>query len=152
MKKLCRNCGHENPYELEICEKCGESLGRGEICKICPRCGKKFPVVKDECDVCREHLVVIGRQGAQVFNENEDKRSISVWMRIIGVFLPVFGIICAVVYTIIKKEDGLITPEDARTFVMTCVFGQLVILFILYFVFSLIFGNGTGLMKQYFGG
>ena len=151
MKKLCQNCGHENPYELDICEKCGQNLKRGDAYKICPRCGKKFPLIKEECDKCREKLIVLGKRGAQSFEEKEDRHSISTWAKIIGVFLPLFGIIVAVVYSISKTEDKLITFEDAKTYILTCVFGQLVNCFFLYFVFSLTFGNGMSLMKQYFG-
>ena len=151
MKKICPECGKINPYEAKTCSSCGLELDVSVKYKMCPNCGKKYDsLTKEKCDECGFDLIVRGSPAAQVFDD-EQKREIPVLLRIVCILLPVIGMIVAVAYAIIRRENGKLQPEIAKTFVLTTVFVQLVLIGAI-ILFSMLFsGSSFSLMKNILG-
>jgi len=60
--RLCPHCGHENPSDAKICDKCHkilDSLGASLGKKICPECGAENPVEGYRCKVCDQVISFI---------------------------------------------------------------------------------------------
>ena len=118
---------------------------------MCPNCGKKYDsLTKEKCDECGFDLIVRGSPAAQVFDD-EQKREIPVLLRTVCILLPVIGMIVAVAYAIIRRENGKLQSETAKTFVLTTVFVQLVLIGAI-ILFSMLFsGSSFSLMKNILG-
>lgn len=151
MKKICPECGKINPYEAKACSSCGRELDVSVKYKMCPNCGKKYDsLTKEKCDECGFDLIVRGSPAAQVFDD-EQKREIPVLLRTVCILLPVIGMIVAVAYAIIRRENGKLQSETAKTFVLTTVFVQLVLIGAI-ILFSMLFsGSSFSLMKNILG-
>ena len=151
MKKICPECGKINPYEAKACSSCGRELDVSVKYKMCPNCGKKYDsLTKEKCDECGFDLIVRGSPAAQVFDD-EQKREIPVLLRTACILLPVIGMIVAVAYAIIRRENGKLQSETAKTFVLTTVFVQLVLIGAI-ILFSMLFsGSSFSLMKNILG-
>ena len=151
MKKICPECGKINPYEAKNCSSCGRELDVSVKYKMCPNCGKKYDsLTKEKCDECGFDLIVRGSPAAQVFDD-EQKREIPVLLRLVCILLPVIGMIVAVAYAIIRRENGKLQSETAKTFVLTTVFVQLVLIGAI-ILFSMLFsGSSFSLMKNILG-
>ena len=104
MKKLCSNCNYINEYDAQKCAKCGCDLNSAVVYKRCPECGREFSVKIDECPDCRQTLIVSGTSAAMIFDENSQKDGIPVWIWIVGICLPVIGIISAWIYASSHKK------------------------------------------------
>lgn len=151
MKKICPECGKINLYEANTCSSCGRELDVSVKYKMCPNCGKKYDsLTKEKCDECGFDLIVRGSPAAQVFDD-EQKREIPVLLRTVCILLPVIGMIVAVAYAIIRRENGKLQSETAKTFVLTTVFVQLVLIGAI-ILFSMLFsGSSFSLMKNILG-
>ena len=151
MKKICPECGKINSYEAKTCSFCGRELDVSVKYKMCPNCGKKYDsLTKEKCDECGFDLIVRGSPAAQVFDD-EQKREIPVLLRTVCILLPVIGMIVAVAYAIIRRENGKLQSETAKTFVLTTVFVQLVLIGAI-ILFSMLFsGSSFSLMKNILG-
>ena len=151
MKKICPECGKINPYEAKACSSCGRELDVSVKYKMCPNCGKKYDsLTKEKCDECGFDLIVRGSPAAQVFDD-EQKCEIPVLLRTVCILLPVIGMIVAVSYAIIRRENGKLQSETAKTFVLTTVFVQLVLIGAI-ILFSMLFsGSSFSLMKNILG-
>ena len=151
MKKICPECGKINPYEAKTCSSCRRELDVSVKYKMCPNCGKKYDsLTKEKCDECGFDLIVRGSPAAQVFDD-EQKREIPVLLRTVCILLPVIGMIVAVAYAIIRRENGKLQSETAKTFVLTTVFVQLVLIGAI-ILFSMLFsGSSFSLMKNILG-
>lgn len=148
MKKICPECEHINPYENSKCEKCGAELDVSVKYKICPNCGKRFDnLQKTECDECRERLIVRGRPAAKIYDEKQ-KDEIPLWFRFLCIFLPVIGIVMAIVYVIIKDNGKSLKSETLKNFLVTVILVQLVLIGIGIFIFMFINGSAFDLMKN----
>ena len=151
MKKICPECGKINDYEAKTCASCGCELDVSVKFKMCPNCGKKFDELnRTKCDECGFELIVRGRPAAQVFDEKE-KREIPAALRIVCILLPVVGLLIAAVYAIVRRENGNLQPETAKTFLLTTVTVQLVLIGASALLVMLLSGSSFSLMKDIFG-
>ena len=149
MKKICPECGKINDYEAKTCASCGCELDVSVKFKMCPNCGKKFDELnRKKCDECGFELIVRGSPAAQVFDEKE-KREIPAALRIVCILLPVVGLMIAAVYAIVRRENGNLQPETAKTFLLTTVTVQLVLIGASALLAMLL--SGSSLMKDIFG-
>lgn len=147
MKKICPECGKINDYEAKNCRSCGCGLDVAVSYKMCPNCGKKFDDLnRDKCDECGYGLIVCGRPAAQVFDDGQ-KREIPTAVRIVSL-VPLLGIIFAVVYAVLRREDGKLQPETAKNFLLTTIFVQLVIVGAAVLLAMLLSGSSFSLMDK----
>ncbi len=147
MKKVCPECGHVNPYDIKVCEKCGYDLETQIRYKVCPNCGKEFSLKAELCDVCKDELVVRGKRVAQIFDEQQ-KEEVPVWIRVFAAFVPIIGYIIAVAYCIIAVEDKKMDRETSKHLLLTSAGIQALVLIILGFIIGICMGSGWALMRQ----
>lgn len=151
MKKICPECGKINDYNTEVCSSCGCALDVAVKYKLCPNCGKKFDGLnRKKCDECGFELIVCGRPAAQVFDEGR-KSEIPAALRVVCILLPFVGLIIAAAYAIIRRENGELQPETAKTFLLTTVTVQLVLIGAAALIAMLLSGSSFSLMKNIFG-
>lgn len=98
----CPKCGELNGDNSSACFQCGAAFPRrADYKKVCPKCGRIYDARQDYCQDCPDmRLSVYTGSEADAGSRGE------IWMYVVGILIPVVGIILGCVY-IARGDDEL---------------------------------------------
>ena len=102
----CPKCGELNGDNSSTCFRCGAVFPtRADYKKICPKCGQIFDARQDYCTDCPDMRLSV-YTGEQEYSGGASRSRGEIWMYIVGVLIPIVGIILGCVY-IARGDDDL---------------------------------------------
>ncbi len=120
--KTCPKCGELNGEDRTTCFSCRKVLGSNPAYrKVCPKCHTIYSPRAERCENCGTQLAVYDPVVASVYTQQTDA---TWWHYVIAIFLPLIGLIMALVY-LNSGENEL--AKTMLTTVVACAVIQIVL-------------------------
>lgn len=130
----CPKCGELNGDNSSTCFRCGAAFPkRPDYKKICPKCGRIYDARQDTCTNCPDVRLSVYTGESEYYSGGASGGGGEIWMYIVGILIPVVGIILGCVY-IARGDDEL-----GKSVLLTSIFVPLIIALVFAVLGNLVF-------------